>query len=580
MSGDVPGWTLLGRDDDGRVVIVDLTSDGASELGGRHSFDDVHAAVAARPATRWIWSDTSAWYPPLLAAGVTIERCRDLRLCHLILREAQSLADAGALARAESWSMPAHSSFALATGSSATSAETLSLFDLDVTPRGVPDTVDEALAELARQHRAVASATDPRRLELLLAAESAGALIAEEMRSAGLPWDVAEHNRLLTGLLGERTGSGRKPTLVEAAAARVREALGDPSASLDSQPKLLRSLHRVGVLVESTSQWELAEQEHPVIAPLLEYKKLSRLHSANGWAWLDEWVSDGRFRPVFVPGGVVTGRWASSGGGALQIPRQLRPVVRADPGWKLVVADVAQLEPRVLAAMASDMAMADAARGRDLYEGIVDGGAVETRADAKIAVLGAMYGATSGDSGRLVPRLRRAYPRAMGLVDAAAQTGEQGGLVATWLGRTSPGPGESWRQTQADASGPDASASEENRARRWARDRGRFTRNFIVQGSAAEWALCWIAATRRRLAELPAVADVDAAHASGPAFARRAHLAFFLHDEIIVHTPAEHADAVADAIRAAAAEAATLLFGGFPIDFPLDLKISASAAKD
>ena len=125
----------------------------------------------------------------------------------------------------------------------------------------------------------------------------------------------------------------------------------------------------------------------------------------------------------------MTGRWASSGGGALQLPRQLRAAVRADPGWRLVIADVAQLEPRVLAAMAGDTALADAARGRDLYAGIVDTGAVALRSEAKIAMLGAMYGATTGDSGRLVPRLRRTFPRAMALVDDAARTGENGGVV-------------------------------------------------------------------------------------------------------------------------------------------------------
>ena len=35
--------------------------------------------------------------------------------------------------------------------------------------------------------------------------------------------------------------------------------------------------------------------------------------------------------------------------------------------------------------------------------------------------------------------------------------------------------------------------------RRSARDRGRFTRNFVVQGTAAEWALCWMGEIRRRL---------------------------------------------------------------------------------
>src|SRR3546814_9112581 len=72
--------------------------------------------------------------------------------------------------------------------------------------------------------------------------------------------------------------------------------------------------------------------------------------------------------------------------------------------------------------MARDTALAEAARGRDLYAGIVAQGAVASRAEAKVALLGAMYGATTGDSGRLVPRLRRAFPRAMRLVDDAART--------------------------------------------------------------------------------------------------------------------------------------------------------------
>ena len=224
-------------------------------------------------------------------------------------------------------------------------------------------------------------------------------------------------------------------------------------------------------------------------------------------------------------------------------------------------------------------ALADQARGRDLYDGIVASGAISTRPEAKIAMLGAMYGATTGESGRLVPALRRAYPRAMGLVDAAARTGEGGGAVTTWLGRSS-APGDAqWREVQDRAGGPDASDADRAHARRSAGDRGRFTRNFIVQGTAAEWALAWLADLRASLAALPPVSDDARAEASGPVFSRRAHLCFFLHDEIIVHAPKEQAEAVAEAVRQSAARAATLLFGGFPIDFPLDLRIGPDAAK-
>src|SRR5690606_24285843 len=105
------------------------------------------------------------------------------------------------------------------------------------------------------------------------------------------------------------------------------------------------------------------------VEPLLAYKKLARLLSANGWTWLETWVVDGRFRPDYVPGGVVTGRWATNGGGALQLPHQIRGAVVADPGWKLVVADASQLEPRILAALAGDTAMTAAGAAGDLYAG-------------------------------------------------------------------------------------------------------------------------------------------------------------------------------------------------------------------
>ncbi len=520
------------------------------------------AWVAAREAerpVRWVWASAGEWYPPLLAAGVRVERCHDLRLCHAILTNAVPGAD---LASDVDW-------FA------ADEEHAPALFELDRPSR---DDLDEVLRELARQDAALATARDAGRLRLLLAAESAGALVAAEARAAGVPWDADHHAGILDDVLGPR-GAGGVPRNMARLAEEVREALEDPQLSLDSPPRLLRSLRAAGLQVSSTSKWELQEIAHPAIMPLLEYKRFARLLTANGWAWLDAWVRGGRFRPIYVPGGVVTGRWAAAGGGALQIPRQLRGALRADPGWRIVDADVAQLEPRVLAAMSRDERMARAALGRDLYDGVVESGAVQTRDEAKIAVLGAMYGATTGDSGRLVPRLRRAYPRAMALVDGAARTGEEGGTVATWLGRTSPAPDEEFRRIQARASAADATAADEQRAQRSARDVGRFTRNFVVQGTAAEWALAWMADLRLRLARLPAVAPERAAPASGPAFARRAHIAFFLHDEVVVHAPEEHADAVAHALRESAAAAGRLLFGSFPVDFPLDVSIGESAAE-
>lgn len=558
----------IGRIDLAEADLPDFVRDREDGAGG-----DPSEPGGARP--RWVLSDTAKWCPPLLAARASLERCHDLRLAHAILARSELVTAPEAVRTASEWDA--------APADAAAPEQAAALFDVDA-GRGfipqVPHDLEAALAEHARQTAAIETASDPGRLRLLLAAESAGGLVAAEMRAAGVPWDEAEHDRILTELLGPRPIRDGKPQKMLSKAEEVRAALEDPRVNLDSPNRLLASLRNAGINVASTSKWELQRSEHPAIAPLLEYKKMARLLSANGWHWLDEWVDEGRYRPVYVPGGVVTGRWAASGGGALQIPRQLRPSLRADEGWRLVSADVAQLEPRALAAMSGDRAMAAAGFGRDLYSGLVDAGVVATRQEAKIAVLGAMYGSTTGEAGALVPRLRQNFPAAMHLVDSAAEAGRRGGVVSTWLGRTSPPPGEGWQRLQRAANRFDATGADEQRARRAAGDQGRFTRNFVVQGTAAEWALAWLADLRLRLARLPEIEDTSEAAASGPVFSRRAHLVFFLHDEVIVHAPTEQAEAAAEAIRAAAASAGRLMFGAAPVDFPLDLSIGERAIKD
>jgi DNA polymerase-1 len=603
---------VVGMGEGGRIVLLDphRPGDPLAVVAPDAFPAAVRELEGSRP--RWVWTETRQWYPRLLEAGVRVERCHDLRLCAAILDRSTmtgAVRSRGGHPRPV-WMRPgpaeAVAPTAVTVAASASTHDTL--FDLDAFARvdaaspplvaleegehsgRQPSTdasvdpaavsVDAVARELERQLALVAGSTDPQAVRLLLAAESAGSLIGAELHAAGLPWDRAVHERVLEAELGARPSPGWKPRRMDELAARVRDALGATSVNLDSQVDLLRALRAAGIQVTSTARWELREHEHPAIEPLLAYKKLARLLSANGWAWLDEWVADGRFRPEYVPGGTATGRWATSGGGALQLPKNVRSAVVADAGWTLVVADAAQLEPRVLAGMARDEAMAAASRGRDLYRGLVESGVVATRDEAKVAILGAMYGATTGESGRLVPLLARAFPRAMELVDRAAGVGERGGSVTTLLGRSSPLPPPEWRAVQGRASEPDATPADERRARSTARDWGRFTRNFVVQGSAAEWSLCWMAGLRGRLATIAArvTSTTPAAESSGPVFHRAPHLVYFLHDEIIVHTPREVADEVAAAVTAAAGEAGRLLFDTFPVEFPLDLAIVDSYA--
>ena len=140
-----------------------------------------------------------------------------------------------------------------------------------------------------------------------------------------------------------------------------------------------------------------------------------------------------------------------------------------------------------------------------------------------------MYGGSGGEAGQLLAVLRRRFPQASGFVETAARAGEEGRVVRSVLGRTCPPPSAAWRAMTAEAADPEA--ERDPGAGRAARARGRFTRNFVVQASAADWALVLLASLRRRLAALAAGRGRAGA---GPA----PHLVFFQHDEVIVHCPA------------------------------------------
>jgi DNA polymerase-1 len=535
-----------------RIWVSRLPGEGvlARESGSRHdlSMTDLAAFVAGREADspRWVWDDTARWYPPLLAAGVRVERCHDLRLAHQLLRRAPAV-DQGLLdgEEAEHWDRLGPS----ASGEPALFAPDDSLEHLD------------AYVEDQRQLAAVAASPDAAKLALLLAAESSGALVAAEMTHAGLPWSIELHQRLLAERLGPRPPRGQRPAALEALAAEVRQRLDAPRLNPDSRPELLAALRRAGLDVADTRASSLRRLDHPGIESVLRYKQLAHLFQNNGWDWIDQWVRDRRFRPSYQPAGSTTGRWSSNGGGALSIPAHVRPAAVADEGWLLVVADVAQLEPRVLAGMSGDLALSAAARGADLYEGMVDAGAVASRRDAKLGLLGAMYGATTGESGRILDSLTRRYPQAFGLVEAAARAGERGEVVRTLLGRGSPSIGDAWDHDNDEAPpDPDRMA-----ARR--RAFGRFTRNFVVQGTGAEWALCWIADLRNRLWRL-----------GDGQLTTRPHLVFFLHDEVVVHTPEALAESVTREVADAAATAGRLVFRDVAVDFPLNVSVVRSYA--
>ncbi|GAB6900458.1 bifunctional 3'-5' exonuclease/DNA polymerase [Kineosporia succinea] len=424
-------------------------------------------------------------------------------------------------------------------------------------PQDLPGLLGLYAAQLAHVER-VRSARPG--FPLLVAAESAAHLAAVEMGRAGLPWNTRIHDDVLTDLLGPRPQHHGRPRKLQTLAEEVSRELVPNSTgpglavNPDSPVEVLKALKRQGVMAKSTRAGELKEIDHPAIKPLLRYKELSRLHVAHGWSWQDEWVRQGRFHAEYVPGGVVTGRWATDGGGALQIPKVMRACVVADPGWVLVAADAGQLEPRILAALSGDRGMIAATADPDLYTALARQalGRPDARDEAKIGLLSAMYGARANSPAMVA--LRRRFPQALDLLERAARTGENGGVVRSVLGRTCPPPEPTWQDV------PMEQALARSRAR------GRFTRNFVIQASAADWANALVAGLRRRLSVLPQ---------SGG----RAELVFFQHDEVIVHAPAALAGEAVTAIVESGTEATSLVLGDRGVRIPLAAAPIASYAE-
>jgi len=191
----------------------------------------------------------------------------------------------------------------------------------------------------------------------------------------------------------------------------------------------------------------------------------------------------------------------------------------------LVRADLGQIEPRVLAAVSGDPALIAATRDDDLYQPVASRLQV-TRDVAKVAVLGAMYGATTGTSAQALRGLERAYPTAMAMLEHAAAAGRAGEDVFTIGGRRV----RMWVD--------DSIEGDLDRARSVAAARGRFARNALIQGAAAELFKAWAVTVRAR------------AVSSG------AEIVLCLHDELLVQAPVEAGAEVLATVERALTEAA------------------------
>jgi DNA polymerase I len=375
--------------------------------------------------------------------------------------------------------------------------------------------------------------------------ESTAELLCAELSADGLPMDLAAAERVLTGIIGPRPRDEVHAAAMRAArdAEVLRHAPDGMTADLRSPVQVRSLLAAAGIDVPDTRAWRLEQfrESSPLIAALLEWRKAERIATTYGYAWLDEHLdSGGRLHGSWTGSDGAAGRMTASGG-LHNMPAAMRQAVIAVPGHALVRADLGQIEPRVLAAVTGDPALAAATAADDLYLPVASQLGVD-RPTAKVAMIAAMYGQTTGHGGQALRRMRAAYPVAMAYLDTADRSARARRELRTYGGRRIPmpgGPGDSPARVAA---------------------RGRYGRNALIQGAAAELFKMWAVTVRARGLPLGA------------------RIVLCLHDELLVHGPADQAEAMARLVSECLAETARRWSPDGRVRFTADISIVRSWA--
>jgi DNA polymerase-1 len=517
------------------------------------------ADEAVRP--RWVlWSGQTAAY--LTGRGVRLATCWDVTAAHRLLFGGWRADPGRAWARLRGLDPPADGPLDLfgMSGPDDGDADDPVAPDGHLRPDWVSGGWSESVgritrwAELARtvaelQLTALAGLADRPMALATARSESTAELLCAELSADGLPMDRAAAEQVLASFIGPRPRSEGDALASRAArdAEVLRHAPAGVTTDLRSPAQVRSLLARLGVDLPDTRAWRLVEHrdDHPLIGALLEWRKAERIATTYGYSWLDENLgADGRLRGAWTGSDGAAGRMTASAG-LHNMPAAMRRAVAAEAGHVFVRADLGQIEPRVLAAVSGDQALSLAARSDDMYAPVAAQLGVD-RPTAKVAVLGAMYGQTTGHGAHALRRLNAAYPVAMAYLEAADRSGQAGRDLRTYGGRLIV-----------------LTAAEPRSASR-AAAYGRYARNAMVQGAAAELFKMWAVTVRARCAHLDA------------------RIVLCLHDELLVHCPAEQAAAVSRIVDECLGEAAQRWAPGSGVRFISDTTVvrTWSEAKD
>ena len=206
---------------------------------------------------------------------------------------------------------------------------------------------------------------------------------------------------------------------------------------------------------------EALENDYPICADILEYRKYQKLQSTYVEGLLGQIAADGRVHTRFEQAVTGTGRISSREPNLQNIPvrtdlgKEIRRAFIPADGCVLVDADYSQIELRVLAAMSEDENMKRAFEsGKDIHQstaaevfGIpIDMVTPEMRSRAKAVNFGVVYGISEyglakntgtgvREAAGFIDSYFARYPAVKRYMDNQVALGKKQGYVTTLMGR-------------------------------------------------------------------------------------------------------------------------------------------------
>lgn len=295
----------------------------------------------------------------------------------------------------------------------------------------------------------------------------------------------------------------------------------------------------------ATGQYQTNEQvllslqgTHPIIEDILTYREVTKLKSTYVDA-LPAAVSPitGRVHTSLHQLMTATGRIASNNPNLQNIPirseqgKEIRKAfIPGEPGWLIMSADYSQIELRVMAAIANDIAMLEAfSQGHDIHQATaakvygvpLDGVLPDMRRTAKMVNFGIIYGISAfglsqrlgiprGEAAKIIESYFAQFPGIKRYLDQTVEDAKRKGYAETLTGR------RRYLRDINSANGTVRGAAE------------RIAMNMPIQGTAAD------------MIKL-AMVRVDAALRAGK---YRTRMLLQVHDELLFEVPEDEVTAV------------------------------------